>query len=240
MARMFDRFRLTRHEKACAAKFAGNCPAKPWDHIYRELPLTLMEMAARDEPKAAYVLGDMFDQGMGGIDRDLQKAHLYYRFGEEIGDPDAINNLGSMHFQGDGLPLDHALARQYFERAVAGGCAAAMNNLGRMHLDGDGGAEVDVEKGLSLLMRGAEAFDIDAALKLQSIYLQGLYGQPRDRFQRVRWLWQAAHNGSANAYAIIGVILDDGELVTAQPERARQLYEMALERGSGYGAYCLA
>lgn len=126
-----------------------------------------MEMAARNEPKAAFVLGDIFDQGMGGIDQNFDKALLYYRMGEEIDDPDALNNLGSMHYQGDALPLDHEKARHYFERAAAAGCAAAMNNLGRMYLDGEGGLKVDIGKGLTLLKRGAEAFDENAALKLK-------------------------------------------------------------------------
>ncbi|MEZ5850056.1 MAG: tetratricopeptide repeat protein [Hyphomicrobiaceae bacterium] len=236
---MFTRFRLTRFEAACARRFSGKAPAPAWDRLYCDLPFTLMEMAERNEPKAAYVLGDIFDQGMGGIKQDFEKALLYYRLAEKIEDPDALNNIGSMHYQGDALPLDREKARHYFERAVAGGCAAAMNNLGRMYLDGEGGAGVDIAKGLAILKRGAEAYDANAALKLKSIYYEGSYDQRKSQFKYVRWLWQAAFNGHAGSYAVIGDILAAGEIVKRQPMRVRPLYERALALSDGYGALCL-
>jgi uncharacterized protein len=236
---MFEKFRLTRYEKSCATKFSGSCNEPPWSQLYDELPFKLMEMANRDVPKAAYVLGDIFDQGMGEIERDLDKALLYYRMGETIDDPDALNNLGSMHYRGEGLPKDLGRAFQYFEKAAVGGCATAMNNLARMYLDGEGGLDIDIEKGIGLLQEGAEAFDVNAALKLKSIYYQGSYNQPKDMFKYVRWLWQCAYNRHGDSFAVIGELLSAGQIVKRQPERVRPLYKEALEFGSGYGALCL-
>lgn len=220
----FAKRRLTKHEQSCAAEFAGIAPKPDWDPFYELPPFDLMEMADRGVPKAAYVMGDRLDQGMGGLNADVEKALIYYRMGEEQGDPDALNNIGSMHFHGDGLPQDFVLARDYFERAVAGGCPAAMNNLGRMYLDGRGGLPVDVARGMEILMRGARAYDIDAALKMQNIYHEGQFGQKPDVAKRITWLWQAIYNGNGRACALIGNYLGEGKLVAFQGERARDLY----------------
>ncbi|MGQ4275401.1 tetratricopeptide repeat protein [Terrihabitans sp. B22-R8] len=230
----FQKIRLTRHEQRCAREFEGESPAPPWDHLYEVLPFELMEMAERGEPKAAYVMGDRLDQGMDGLAPSLEKALIYYRLGEQQGDADALNNLGSMHFQGDGLPKDLDIARRYFERAVEGGCAAAMNNLGRMYLKGQGGLPVDVGRGLALLERGARLYDINAALKMQNIYHEGQHGQRRDVFRRIYWLWHAIYNGSGRACALIGDYLLEGELVRHQGHRARALYERGMILGDSY------
>lgn len=209
--------------------------ARPGDHLY-DLPFELMEMAERGEPKAAFVMGDRLDQGMDGLEADHQKALIYYRLGEEQSDPDALNNIGSMHFHGDGLPQHLELARSYFERAVEGDCAAALNNLGRMYLNGQGGLLVDIDRGLLLLERGAQLYDQNAALKLTSIYYQGHYGQPVDMFRRIYWLWHAAYNGSGIAFALIGDILRRGKYVRQQKERVRTLYEQGMMLDDGYAA----
>lgn len=230
----FKKIRLTRHEQRCAKEFEGDSPAPPWDHLYNVLPFELMEMAARGEPKAAYVMGDRLDQGMGGLQADLQKALVYYRLGEKQGDPDALNNIGSMHYHGDGLPKDLDIARRYFEQAVAGGCAAAMNNLGRMYLDGKGGLPVDVGRGIALLERGARLHDVNAALKMQNIYNEGQYDQPVDAFRRIYWLWQAVHNGSGRACALVADYLREGRDIRHQGRRARELYERGMMRDDSY------
>lgn len=236
---LFKKLRLTRHERRCAKEFAGSRPPPPWDHLYKILPFDLMEMAERGEPKAAYVMGDRLDHGMGGLEADLQKALVYYRLGEQQDDPDALNNIGSMHFHGDGLPKDLELARGYFERAVEGGCAVAMNNLGRMYLDGTGGLPVDIACGLELLERGARLYDVNAALKLQNIYKEGQYGQPVDIFRRIYWLWHAAYNGSGRAYALIADYLKDGKVVRRQKDRVRDLYEQGMMLDDSYATHML-
>ena len=230
----FAKTRLTQHEQRCAKEFAGECPRPAWDHLYAVLPFDLMEMAERGEPKAAFVMGDRFDQGMCGLNSDLAKALVYYRIGEEQGDPDALNNIGSMHFHGDGLPQDMVAARIYFERAAEGGCPAAMNNLGRMLLEGEGGLQVDIKRGMTILEQGARLYDVNAALKMQAIYRDGQYGLSADLKQRIYWLWQAIYNGSGRACAIIADYLREGEVVSQQLPRMRELYEKGAELGDSY------
>jgi TPR repeat protein len=235
----FKKFRLTQHERRCANEFVGNSPRPPWDHLYNVLPFDLMEMAERGEPKAAFVMGDRLDQGMSGLQVDFQKALVYYRLGEEQGDPDALNNIGSMHFHGDGLPKDLEIARRYFELAAQGDCASAMNNLGRMYLEGEGGLRADIKQGIALLERGGRLYDVNAALKMQTIYNHGQYGQPADIFRRIYWLWHAAYNGSGRAYALIADYLKDGKNIRRQRDRVRYLYEQGMELGDSYATHML-
>lgn len=231
---LFKKLRLTRHERRCATEFEGSCPDRPWSNFYEFLPFELIELAMRGEPKAAFVMGDRFDQGMDGLDADFEKALFFYRLGEEQNDFEAINNIGSMYFHGDGLPKDLELARQYFERAADGGVAGAMNNLGRMYLDGEGGLPVDIERGLALLERGARLHDVNAALKMQNIYDEGQYGQPVDMFRHIYWLWQSIYNGSGWACGRLADYLREGEIVRHQGPRAREFYERGMLHGDRY------
>lgn len=51
MSSILKKLRLTRYERRCANEFAGDCPDRPWDHLYEVLPFELMEMAERGDPR---------------------------------------------------------------------------------------------------------------------------------------------------------------------------------------------
>jgi TPR repeat protein len=46
--------------------------------------------------------------------------------------------MGLMYFKGSGVQRDYAVARQWFEQAVALGDGDAMNNMGMLYNDGHG------------------------------------------------------------------------------------------------------
>jgi uncharacterized protein len=224
-------------ERRYAAQFNGQCPRPPWDHLYECLPADLLAMAERGEPKAAYVLGDMFDQGTHGLNQNLDKAVIYYRLAEVQGDPNALNNLGSMNHHGEGLEQSIEIARFYYERAVAGGCAAAMNNLGRMYLEGQAGLPVDTVKGLALLEQGARAHDGNAALMLAAVYRDGQYGCRKSQRQRIYWLWHAAYNGSGVGYNVLGDLYRAGKVLPKNDVRAFALYRKGADLGDADSMY---
>ena len=65
----------------------------------------------------------------------------------EAGDPRAQYNLGSLYYDGRGVPQDRDLAIKWWGEAAGQGVIEAQHNLGLVFLSGDG-APKDLEKAL--------------------------------------------------------------------------------------------
>src|SRR5262249_14744528 len=50
----------------------------------------------------------------------------------------AMNNIGVLHYNGQGVPQDYAKAREWFEKAADEGDTTAMNNIGVLYEHGQG------------------------------------------------------------------------------------------------------
>ncbi|QEI08332.1 sel1 repeat family protein [Pigmentiphaga aceris] len=176
-------------------------PGKPWDHLYQLGAQTLQQRAEGGDAKAAYVLGDMYDQGSYGVRKNLNAAIKWYRLAAEQEDGDALNNLGSMHQHGDGLPQDMEQARMYFERAAAAGCGVAMNNLGHFHNHGRGGLVADPAAAVKWFKAGACRHDGNALVSLGYAYSKGT-GVRKSPLRAIYWYRRAAlagdHKGAYN------------------------------------------
>jgi TPR repeat protein len=57
------------------------------------------------------------------------------------GNAEAQRNLGVMYRDGQGVPQDYAIARQWFEKAAAQGDAKAQYNLAGLYYNGNGGSQ---------------------------------------------------------------------------------------------------
>lgn len=55
------------------------------------------------------------------------------------GDAEAMLFLGRMYYKGDGITVNKAKAKEWWEKAAVLGHAEAMYNLGRMYYKGAGG-----------------------------------------------------------------------------------------------------
>lgn len=174
---------------------------RPWDHLYALGQQALTQRAESGDAKAAYVLGDMFDQGTHGARKNLDTAIKWYRLAAEQEDGDALNNLGSMHQHGDGLPQDLEQARIFYERAVAAGCGVAMNNLGHFHHHGRGGLVADPAAAVKWFKAGARRHDGNALVSLGYAYSKGA-GVRKSPLRAIYWYRRAAlagdHKGAYN------------------------------------------
>jgi TPR repeat protein len=84
-------------------------------------------------------IGELYERGAEGIERNLEEAlHWYRRAVFEADDPVAHVGLGRAYYTGVGAPRDFALAAQHFEKAYAHGLPDAALYLGIMHYGGIG------------------------------------------------------------------------------------------------------
>ena len=85
-----------------------------------------------DQMNLAY----MYLYGTNGVKQDYQKAFKYYSMAAKQDDPIALNNLGSLYFNGIGTKRDIKTALSLFERASDLGNDNASINLGFILLKG--------------------------------------------------------------------------------------------------------
>ena len=104
----------------------------------------------------------------------------------------AMNNLGLMFLEGDGVVKDPERAWFWLSRSAEKGYAKAQFNAGLMKRDGQG-TERDVAEGLRLLISAAEQGYVRAESMLGIIYFTGDV-VPKNYPKAVMWFERAAHS----------------------------------------------
>jgi len=113
----------------------------------------LRSLAEKGEWKACARIGELYETGPTGIDRDMQMAVKWYRRGVFEGDdPIAHLGLGRALFHGWGVERNRGAAKEHFEKAFAVGEAEAGLNLGFMCM-----AERDVNMAKRYFKAAADA-----------------------------------------------------------------------------------
>ncbi|MES5100435.1 tetratricopeptide repeat protein [Agrobacterium sp. BA1120] len=147
---------------------------RSYAELYDQSVETLESLAEAGDADAAFVLGDIYDQGYNCMQQDRELALKWYYQAAEGGQGDALNNIGSMYEHGDGvLEVDMERAREYYERSVGAGCAAAMNNLGHFYWRGQGNLSADKRKAILLFKKAVRHGHANSAVALGYRYREG-------------------------------------------------------------------
>ena len=85
----------------------------------------------------------------------LAIIHLNKTISKDSASAQMLNNLGTAHRDGDGVPQDYVKALTFYKHAAAEGSASANYNLGAMYCSGIGVPE-DRAEGCKWLQSGAE------------------------------------------------------------------------------------
>jgi TPR repeat protein len=239
MPTMLMRYVATLADRLFEKRTVSELPPPIWDPLYL---LSLEELRTRanaGDGDAAFVLGDMHDQGSHGVGRDLSKAVEWYYHAEKLGHADAMNNLGSMNQHGDGpFEVDFVKAREYYEKSVAAGCGKASNNLGHFYANGSGGLDVDERKAFRLFSQGARRGDGDAMVSLGYRYDNGI-GMRKRPIMALYWYRRARQADNPRGAHNLGVVYYYGTKVQPDPEKAVALLEESLAGGFERAAYTL-
>ncbi|HSL03552.1 MAG TPA: tetratricopeptide repeat protein [Nitrospiraceae bacterium] len=151
-----------------------------------------------------------------GVDEAAVNA---LRKSAEQGNATAQNRLGLLYNQGQGLPQDPMLAKQWFEKAAEQGDAGAQVNLGTLFLLGQGALESD-QMALFWFRRAAEQQEPLAFAKLGFMYERGR-GVPQDFIQAHMWYTLSAAQGEKRALASRDTLAK--QMTPAQVAAAQQL-----------------
>src|SRR5262245_52702805 len=192
----------------------------------------VQEASDANFPLANWCLGLGYHYGGDDIPVSFALALKYYERGAALGDPMCLYKLGHMYCDGDGVPKDWQRGVAYLEKASDLGWVPATVQLALLMIDGLG-VQKDVAGGLALLEREAQTADYGlfrahALNKLGRIYLGGV-GVDRDVRKGLDLLHQAAELDDAEAATVLGILYDDGNIVSRDESKALAF----LERGGG-------
>lgn len=96
----------------------------------------LSKASAKDDPEALFELGRLYERGIG-VEQDTEKAVSLYWEAANQNFPDAINDLGFLHFQGGlGIVRDTKKAIGLFQKAADLRHPEAMFNIAALIDDG--------------------------------------------------------------------------------------------------------
>ncbi|MCR5527574.1 MAG: sel1 repeat family protein [Lachnospiraceae bacterium] len=110
----------------------------------------LLEAAENGNGRAYTTLGNMYENGEGGVEQDYQKALKYYLLSAEAENADfkGLRYAALMYYNGVGVEQDYDKAMEYFEQSADAGDISSAYYLGNMYENGIG-VEVDYSKALS-------------------------------------------------------------------------------------------
>ncbi len=183
--------------------------------------LKLLEEAATKDHWGKFVLAEhlLSDKTL----KNFSRALGLLRSAADSGNPYALEMLGQIYLNGDGVAADSKLAREYLERAMAAGSIGAQVKLGEALIRGKG-LPKDPAEGLKLIETAALTNQW-GQLSLGNMLLSGEL--PRDVSRALKLLHSAADSGNAYALERLAHVYLAGEGVPADPKRGQEYRERA-------------
>jgi len=177
-------------------------------------------------------LGQMYAEGTA-VQRDLEKALLYYRRAQQAGSDEAQMALNMLPYKVEGTGLDKREALAGLRELAARGKVSALLLLAEIYA-GSYGDEPDPEQALASLREAADRGNIDAMMQIGDYYRKGEI-VPYDALKAVAAYGRAESAGSRAATEQLVVFQAYGEGMARDAAAAMARLEAA-EPGSGPSA----
>jgi TPR repeat protein len=124
---------------------------------------------------------------------DYQQLMVKYRKAAEAGDATAMNNIGLLYENGQGVPQDYRQAMVWYRKAADGGNSSAALQLGFFYGTGRGVPQ-DYQQAMAWYRKAGDAGNVVAMRNIGILYWDGS-GVPMDHNLAVYWCRKAAAGG---------------------------------------------
>ena len=101
--------------------------------------MSARESSGKGSRYGQYVLGELYEDGVGGVAQDCSLAVVLYRLAAAQNLDGAQNSLGIMYTTGSGVARDLAEALRLYQLAAAQGHPGALCNVDAFHEPFHGG-----------------------------------------------------------------------------------------------------
>jgi len=198
---------------------------------YRNAGAALNQVYGAGVKKAAVILGEMYEHGLG-VERDAKAAVSWYRLGADFGDPEALLGLANLTATGVGeTPPDAFKALQLARQAASRRYSGAYLFLGQAYASGRQGVKQDPAAAIKAFTAAADLGDRQGMLALGESYLGKMPGFTPDERAGVFWIRKAAERESPKAMIILSKCYSDGTIVEKDVIAARYWYNQAALHG---------
>lgn len=197
------------------------------DRILNEIKDDILELADDGDYLAQFVLGDMYDSGIGAEQSD-EKAMKWYQKAADQGYASAQNMVGRSWDE----ERKYEKAVEWYKKAAEQENAYGQCNLGIMYEEGKG-VEQSYEKAGEWYKKAAEQGNGDARhglYRLGNMYENGA-GVEQSYEKAAKWYQKAAYQGDAVAQFNLGFMYEKGRGVEQSKEKARFWYKESADQG---------
>ena len=192
------------------------------------------ELANMGDINAIYRLAEMYYYGTD-IDKDYEKAYIWYSKAGEQGFAPAQHSLGLMYEKGYGVAKDFAQAIKWYSKAAEQDYELSLFKLGQMYKVGQG-VKIDYRKALELFRKAAKKGNSDAYNSLGLMYFKGK-GVTKNIEKAIELFTIAENQGVPVAQYNLGHILETGYdkgdniRIVSNIEGAKKWYRKAADNG---------
>ena len=170
---------------------------------YQQAHKLLLEAAEEEtDGQAALALGNLYRDGLLGVP-DMEQALEWYEKGAKQENPECMELLGCLYFQGEeGVETDYQKAFYWLSRCLEAGTLQSCSKLAYLYMKGEG-CEENEEMAIRLFERAAQSeYDGYALYELGFLYerrgsAQG--GSPEDLDQAADYYQRAIEMGNESA-----------------------------------------
>ncbi len=153
----------------------------------------LIRLASGGNPKDALKTAE---RGTNAA-KNYSLSMLYYQELSDAGNGPAMNHLGWVYQNGEGVTRDYAQAVQWYRKAAEIGNTVSMLNIGSLYENGEGVTKDDVQA-VAWYRKAADAGDAKGMYNLGVMYEAG-QGVTKDIDQAVSWYRKGAAAGNEAA-----------------------------------------
>ena len=201
--------------RVCAVPINGTVEDGQWGSARFALPdaqeLFDMACAYRDKSNA---------------DGSANKAVRCFEMSAELGNLEALNSLGIMFAEGNGVEQSYERAFGYFQHAADLGNIDALKSLGVIYENGLG-VEQSVSRAFECYKLAADQGDSEAQLRV------GLYYAMEDSYElAVQYYRLSSEQGNAEAQMSLGILYETGLAGEQSYEKAAKYYQLAADQGN--------
>jgi TPR repeat protein len=183
--------------------------------------------ADKGDSQSQWILGMMCAMGLGGVERDFERAVRLFNAAIDHGNHKALIALGFMYLQGLGVEQDPNKAMQLCQNAVRMGCTEGYLFLGAMYQGGRGVMQ-DATMARECYQHAIEKGDVNGYVRMGNLLLSTFNPSPEAQREAVLHYTLAANKGSAAGQACLGEMYRKGQGVEKQDiSRAVDLFQLA-------------
>lgn len=187
--------------------------------------------AKKNHPRATYVLHQFYREGLG-VEKDIEKAFGLCQKALDLGDKDAITDMGCWYEFGWGGEKNYEKALEWYLKAGEAGQAHGWQNAGYAYANGRG-CEQDDDKALECFKKSA---DLGYECGMTSIgYYYRDVEEHQDADKAFKYLCIGAAFGDAEAMNDIGYALENGIGIEKNDKWSFKFYKKSAETGDAVG-----